>query len=45
MQDVFAFFGNARNLEAITPPWLGFQILSPEPIVMAPETLIEYRLR
>ena len=42
---VFAFFADARNLEAITPPWLGFQILSPEPIAMAPGTLIEYQLR
>lgn len=45
IEEVFAFFADARNLEAITPPWLGFQILSPEPIVMAPGTLIEYRLR
>ncbi len=45
MQDVFAFFADARNLEAITPPLLGFHILSPEPLVMARGTLIEYQLR
>ena len=43
--EVFAFFADAKNLEAITPSWLGFQILSPEPIAMAPGTLIEYQLR
>ena len=42
---VFAFFGDALNLEAITPPWLGFRVVTPEPIEMAPGTLIEYRLR
>lgn len=42
---VFPFFAAARNLEAITPPWLGFQVRTPEPIAMAPGTLIEYRLK
>jgi ligand-binding SRPBCC domain-containing protein len=43
--EVFQFFADAKNLEAITPPWLAFHILSPEPILMASGTLIEYRLR
>ena len=43
--DVFAFFADAFNLEAITPPWLGFRVVTPGTIAMAPGTLIEYRLR
>ena len=44
LDDVFAFFAQAGNLERITPPWLGFSLLTPEPAEMGVGTLIEYRL-
>jgi ligand-binding SRPBCC domain-containing protein len=43
--DVFAFFAEARNLERITPPWLGFELLGDAPAEMGVGTLIDYRLR
>jgi ligand-binding SRPBCC domain-containing protein len=45
IEQVFAFYGDARNLERITPPWLGFEVTTPGPIEMGVGTLIEYRLR
>ena len=42
---VFEFFSRAGNLERITPPWLSFGLITPEPIEMRSGTLIEYRLR
>src|SRR5690242_1095139 len=45
LPEVFEFFARAGNLERITPPWLSFGVVTPEPIPMAPGTMIEYRLR
>jgi len=43
--EVFPCFAEARNLEAITPPWLQFEVLTPAPIAMRPGALIDYRIR
>ena len=48
--EVFAFFADARNLEEITPPWLGFRILGMDPRSITTGSItkgteIRYRLR
>jgi ligand-binding SRPBCC domain-containing protein len=45
IDQVFAFFADARNLEEITPPWLGFQILAMDSDSISEGTEICYRLR
>lgn len=45
VNDVFAFFGEAGNLERITPIWLRFQVRSPQPIRMKQDARIDYLIR
>lgn len=43
--EAFEFYADARNLERITPPFLGFEVTTPGEIEMGEGTLIEYRLK
>jgi ligand-binding SRPBCC domain-containing protein len=45
VDEVFAFFADARNLEAITPAFLQFRITTPGAIELRPGAVIDYQLR
>ncbi len=42
MQEVFAFFSDIRNLEWLTPSWLGFRIVTSEKVEMKAGAQIDF---
>ena len=45
LSEVFAFFADPMNLEALTPPWLRFRVLGCSTPNLEQGTTIDYRLR
>ncbi len=45
LDEVFGFFSQPENLARLTPPSLGFQILTPGPLAVSEGALIDYVVR
>ncbi len=45
LENVFPFFTKAENLALITPPSLGFRVLTPSPVAMDRGRIIDYTIK
>jgi hypothetical protein len=45
VERAFAFYGDALNLEPLTPPWLHFEVTTPGAIEMREGALLDYKLK
>jgi ligand-binding SRPBCC domain-containing protein len=45
LERIFPFFAQPENLALITPPGLGFRLLTPRPVIMEKGRLIDYTIR
>jgi ligand-binding SRPBCC domain-containing protein len=45
LAEAWAFFAAPGNLPRLTPPWMGFELLSPLPDTMTPGLQARYRVR
>jgi ligand-binding SRPBCC domain-containing protein len=45
IEKVFSFFERPENLSLITPNWLKFEILTPEPLTMKSGAIFDYKIK
>ena len=45
ISQAFDFYGDAANLEPLTPPWLHFEVTTPGPLRLETGALLDYRLK
>ena len=45
INEVFNFFQRPENLDLLTPPWLEFNIMTPQPLAMHPGAVFDYSIK
>lgn len=45
IDETFAFFSDAGNLDRLTPEWLHFRVLTPLPVILRAGSVLDYRIR